>query len=312
MVLPVYFDPSVEEKTVERLLCSVLEEQHLFLDSSNVVFVVDRATTAENILDRLSKDLGLDCPTIRLDRNQGKMGAVREGLRRLLQEEVRYLVTRDCDGDHVLQDLGRMVQLAEEIDRRLPDPAVSIFGCRPSLTRPMEWVRKEWELLTNGIFESFTEFLLGAQGGVLDRRYWNGYPLDLQSGYRLYDRKAAELAVRSMDRLPDDRDTYLMACELVPFVELSLQGGVVGQVQRLTCVEQPVSSFKSIDFATSYGKLLRTLASLHAVDHALLLRIFDNHALASEVFFSAHRQQVLKCRNLIGGEDVPLHHPSIM
>ena len=312
MVVPVYFDPSLEKEKVRHILRATLSDQNLFLESSRVVFVVDRGTTAEHVLEELNADLQLGSRTVRLKRNQGKMGAVREGLRRLLQEPVRYLVTRDCDGDHVLQDLGRIVQMAEEIREAVPGRPISVFGTRPSLERPMEWVRKEWEMLTNGVLEGLTEFLLAREGRVLDRRYWNGYPLDLQSGYRLYDRKAAELAVRSLDRLPDDRDTYLMACEMVPFVDVSLEGGVIGQVQRMTCVEQPVSSFRTIDFGTSYGKLLRFLSDLHGIDPVLLLRIFDNYMLGSEIFFSSVREQVLKCRDLIGGRDVPIHHPSIM
>ena len=80
----------------------------------------------------------------------------------------------------------------------------------------------------------------------------------------------------------------------------------------MTCVEQPVSSFRMIDFGTSYGKLLRFLSDLHGLDPALLVRIFDNYMLGSEIFFSSVREQVLKCRDLIGGRDVPIHHPSIM
>ena len=297
---------------VRQILRATLSDQNLFLKPRQVVFVVDRNTATESILEELNADLQAGFGTVRLERNQGKMGAVREGLRRLLQEPVRYLVTRDCDGDHALEDLGRMVRLAEEMREAAPDQPISVFGSRPSLERPMEWVRKEWEILTNGIFESLTEFLLADQGRVLDRRYWNGYPLDLQSGYRLYDRTGAELAVRSMERVPDERPTYLMACEMVPFLEISLEGRIVGQVQRMTCVEQPVSSFKDIDFATSYGKLLAFLGGLYKIDSALLLRVFDNHMLGSEMFFSSARPQVLKCRDLLGGADLPIRQPSIM
>ncbi len=297
---------------VRQILGATLSDQNLFLEPGRVVFVVDRDTAAERILEELRADLQLGSWTVRLERNQGKMGAVREGLQRLLQEPVRYLVTRDCDGDHVLEDLGRMVHLAEEMRKAVPGRAISVFGSRPSLERPMEWVRKEWEILTNGIFESVTEFLLAGAGRVLDRRYWNGYPLDLQSGYRLYDRTGAELAVRSMERLPDERTTYLMACEVVPFLEISLENGFVGQVQRMTCVEQPVSSFKNIDFAASYGQLLAFLRDLYKIDSALLLRVFDNHMLGSEMFFSSARPEILKCRDLLGGADLPIHQPSIM
>ena len=176
----------------------------------------------------------------------------------------------------------------------------------------MEWARKEWEILTNGIFESLTEFLLARKGRVLDRRYWNGYPLDLQSGYRLYNRRGAELALRSFERLPDERATYLMACEMVPFLEISLESGLVGQVQRMTRVEQPVSSFKGIDFATSYAMLLVFLRDLYQIDSGVVLSVFDNHMLGSEMFFSSARREVLKCRDLLGGVDVPIHQPSIM
>ena len=297
---------------VRQILRATLSDQTLFLRPGRVVFVVDRDTTAERILEELNADLQHGSWTVRLERNQGKMGAVREGLKRLLQEPVRYLVTRDCDGDHGLEDLGRIVRLAEEMREAAPGRPISVFGSRPSLERPMEWIRKEWEILTNGIFESLAEFLLAGEGRVLDRRYWNGYPLDLQSGYRLYDRSGAELAVRSMERVPDERATYLMACEMVPFLEISLESGFIGQVQRMTCVEQPVSSFKNIDFATSYGKLLVFLRELYKIDSGLLLRVFDNHMLRSEIYFSSARQEVLKCRDLLGGVDLPIRQPSIM
>lgn len=313
MVVPVYFDSTVGEEEVRNILRATLRDQRLFLKTERVVFTVDANTHSERVLGILKTELELaESTTLQLERNQGKMGAVREGLRRLLGEPVHYLITRDCDGDHALPDFGRMVDVAKEMAAAAPGRPVSVFGTRPSLTRPMEWVRKEWELLTNRTIESLTEYLLARQDNMLDRRFWNGYALDLQSGYRLYDREAAKLAIRSMDRLPDERNTYLMACEITPFIEISLGGGLIGQVQRMTCVEQPVSSFKEIDFATAYGKLLVFLRDVHGIKPALLLRAFDNHMLASEIYFSAEREQVVRCRDLIGGSDVPIHRPSIM
>ncbi len=313
MVVPVYFEPGVEPGRARSILESTFADQRLFCDSSETLAVVDRQTSAESVLAGAGPDSPLyGIPLLRLDRNRGKTGAVRQGIERWLRiSERRYVATRDCDGDHLIEDLPRLVCGAQALADAVGDAPLAVFGARPSLARPMNWEREEWELLTNGVIVDLVAYLLARKGEILDRRFWNGYPLDLQSGYRLYDRSAARLAVESLQRLPDEREIYFLACETLPFIELSLEGGVVGQVQRSTLVEQPVSSYAEAPLHLYYGELLAHLAKSYESSDQLL-RIFDNQLVTRPAFFSRLREKMLDCRNRVQPDAPPVRYPSAM
>lgn len=300
-MVPVYFEPSVRPDVVRSILQQTFSGHTLFCSADNTLAVVDRGSTAESLFresGRSSPLFGL--PVHVLEENRGKTGAIREGLSELLERtRVPYIVTRDCDGDHLLEDLPRMVSVAEPPEDGVEEPVVSVFGVRPSLAKPMNWLRQEWEVLTNSVVVDLVAFLLARDGRLLDRRYWNGYALDLQSGYRVYSRAAARLALESLQALPDERDIYTMACEIMPFLELSLHGGIVAQVQRGTWVEQPVSSYATLPFSRYYGKLLGFMADRYGLSRRLLRGILDNHLVNSPAYFSAHRQELLECREYL-------------
>lgn len=307
VVVPVYFSPEVDGREIRSILENTFADNALFCHPERVLAVVDRETRAEAVLLEAKPDSSFyGLPVHILEVNQGKAGAVREGLSELLKRtDVSYFVTRDCDGDHVIEDLPRMVSLADAIGRDTGKELITVFGVRPSLAKPMGWVREAWERLTNAIFLDAVQFLLAREGRILNQRYWNGYPLDAQSGYRVYSRRAAERAVECLSGLPDDRTLLTFACELLPFVALALEGGVIGQVQRLTLVEQPVSSYRNVSLAGVYGRLLQHLLDRYAISLDQLLEIFDNHLVATPLYFTDFREDLLECRRQLAPEAPP-------
>ncbi len=301
IVTPAHFPPEIPESTVREILEENFAEQDLFCRRENAVVAVDEGAAAHRVLaDAPASSVlgGLKLEV--LPQNRGKGGAVRAGLKRLLVETTApWLATRDCDGDHALSDLPRMATLAEQTTRETGRDAVAVFGARPSWLKPMGWIREEWESLVNLVAVDLTEYLLALQGRALDRRFWNGYRLDMQSGYRLYSRPAAEIAVRCLSELPEDPDVYLMACEIVPFPAIALAGGGFAQVQVSTRLGQPVSSYARLPFARLYGSLLAWMARRHGVSPDLLLAWYDNRLADAPAFHSSARPQLLECREIL-------------
>ena len=197
------------------------------------------------------------------------------------------------------QDLPALVTAAEDLQQETALEKVIVFGARTSLEKPMGWLRQQWETLTNSILIDLVDFLLARQGRVLDRRFWCSLPLDLQSGYRLYSREAARAAAVSLSRLPEDPRIYTFACEMVPFLDLALQGAVIGQIRRQTLVEQPVSSFESKPLADCYSGLLNYLIEEHSIPQAIVASILDNHLFNQSLYFSPLRNEILKFRHLL-------------
>ncbi len=307
VLVPVYFDSSVDEETVLRILEATFTDQDLFCFPQRALIVVDEGSVAEAVLSRASSESPWrDVPQHVLERNRGKAGAVQEGLARLLEmTDATYLVTRDCDGDHVIEDIVRLVRMAEDIQVEPEAERISVFGARPSLEKPMGWLRDQWERLTNQVATDLAEFLLARQGRVVDKRYWNGYPLDAQSGYRLYNRSAAQGVVQCLQSVPDNREILTFACEILPFLDVLLSGGVIGQVQRLTLVEQPASSYRDVSLPQIYGRLLAHIGKRYRVPEATVVQMFDNHLVGSSLYYTDHRGALLECRSYICGQAPP-------
>lgn len=314
IVVPVHFEPSVERSVAAAILERTFAEHRLFCDVGNTLLVVDEGSAAESVLRAAGSSSPLHgLPSLVLERNQGKSGAVRMGLEALLATtRASFLATRDCDGDAPLEDLPRLATMAQHMRSDANVDCVSVFGVRPSLLKPMGWIREEWERLTTAVFVDLTELLLARSGQVIDRRFWNGYPLDLQGGSRLYSREAAQAAVGSLSELPDQPEVYLLACETLPFPAISLQGGLIGQVQISTRLQPQVSSYRDLPFAKYYAALLTWFAKRRDVPSRVLLRIFDNHLVSSSAYHSAVRDQFLECRSRISPGAPPPIGPKLL
>ena len=300
-VVPVYFEPSLGCDPVRAILEGAFLDHSRFCRPEHTLIVVDRATTAETVLREAPPRSPLHGYEVHvLPENRGKAGAICAGLARLLEKtRAPFLVTRDYDGDHMPQDLPALAKAAVDLQEDTEAEQLMVFGARTSLEKPMGWVREQWERWTNSILIDLVEFLLAQQQLILDRRYWGGLPLDLQSGYRLYNREAARQAVLSLSNLPADPRVYTFACEMTPFVDLALQGAVIGQIRRHTMVEQPVSSFESKPLAECYAGLLGHVVEQHSIPAPILTCVLDNHLFDTSLYFSLLRDEVLKFRRLV-------------
>jgi hypothetical protein len=304
VVVPVYFDPSVPEDQIYNILEPVFRDQAIFCRPDRSLIVVDRNTTAERVLLSGPSASFSGLPVHVLPENRAKAGAVAAGLARVLEESgFQFVITRDCDGDHAAEDIPRLVNMGFDIKEQTEQELVSVIGARPSLEKPMGWVRQQWELLTNKVLLDLVDFSLAQRGSVVDARFWGGQDPDLQSGYRLYDRKSAEEALSCIEALPEDRTIWTFSCEYIPFAELMIRGGIFGQVQRLTLVEQPVTSYGSVDLADVYGRLMAYVAINHEIPTPVLLQIFDNAVCSLSLLFTDKKEDLLRCRRLISADD---------
>jgi glycosyltransferase involved in cell wall biosynthesis len=297
VVVPAYFSPEVRSEVVHSILEGVLEDSSVYCRPERLLVVVDRDTITESAV----RSLGV--PHFRLETNRGKGGAIRAGLQHLVgTSDAEYFATRDCDGDHALEDLPRLVSMAREISNLAGAGLAMVMGARPSLAKPMGWLREEWERLTNRVLQDLLAFLLAREGRVIDRRFWGGIEPDIQSGYRVYSREAADAVVQSLAGMPEDPAVWTFACEFLPFADLTLAGATFGQVQRMTLVEQPVTSYGRVDLASAYGCLLGFVADRNGVSRDTLLQLFDNHVPGTALYFSDARNQVERARKILCSE----------
>jgi glycosyltransferase involved in cell wall biosynthesis len=294
VVVPAYFAPDVSPQIVRSILEAVLEDSSVYCRPDRLLVVVDRDTVTEAVVRQL------DVPLYRLETNRGKGGAIQSGLKHLAETtDAEYFATRDCDGDHALEDLPRLVSLAREMRLLTGNEDVIVMGARPSLAKPMGWIREEWERLTNRVLVDLLDYLLAREGKVLDRRFWGGIEPDIQSGYRVYSRSCVLNVVKSLAGMPEDPAVWTFACEFLPFAELMLDGAASGQVQRMTLVEQPVTSYGRVDLASAYGSLLGFLAGRNGISPGTVLRIFDNHIPSTGLFFSDARSEIQRARRIL-------------
>lgn len=305
VVVPVFFRPEVPSEQVRSILESVFRDWQLFTDRGQLLAVADRGTEADRILSSPGHDSNLQGVRIhRLERNRGKAGAVAEGLQVLLETGDRpFMAARDCDGDHRLEDLPKLISLAHWMEDKTGNGLVTAMGARPSLEMPMGWVRQEWELFMNRVFVDLFQ-----SRTILDKRFWGGLPPDIQSGYRVYSRGAARQSVDCLGEIPEDADILTFACESVPFARLSLAGGVFGQVERFTLVEQPVSSYAQVDLGVVYGKLLRYISEICRFSKEEVLGVVDNHLVGTSLFYSDEREALLSLRRRIDPNSAPPAH----
>lgn len=308
VVIPVYFSPGVPAGVIRAILEKTLQDHEVFCRPERLVLVVDQGTTAESVLRQAGRSSVLKgLNRVILDEHRAKAGSICAGLRYLLEEgSSELLITRDCDGDHLQEDFSRMATLAEDIGAYTGCELVGVIGARPSLTRPMGWLRKEWERLTNRVLEDMIRYRLAHLNCLPDERFLSGYGADIQSGFRLYSRKAAEAAAQCLDDLPEDPEILTLACEFVPYLALLTQGAVFGQVQRMTMVEQPVSSYQGVDFAKTYGSLLKYVAEAYEIPAEVLAVSFDNGIVGASLYFTDSREDLLRCRKIAVPEAGPL------
>lgn len=332
IVVPAYFSRKPSDELVRHLLLLTLGETHRYLPMDNVWVVVDGDERTERhavaLQGRLRAELGHTFHVLPLARNGGKLRAVREGVRALLEREgqVEYVAVRDCDGDHAIADLPNLVRAAEELARIAGTGKVLIAGARHSRHHPMGWVRGELESLLDAVKLDALAYRLAREGRALDltHRLPGGAVPDLSSGYKVYGRELAEaLSVRQAAQYAClDEDAYWRyGPETVTFVEAVLGGAAFGEARRTTFDGQPTSSWGDLHRVTLYGDLLAWTYCRLDVPVGVAAQLYDNRAGGLALRTTAEGLQTLEGvrRHALeklaayrgGGEPVPEPRPRL-
>jgi len=257
MVIPAWFAPDVPEDQVESLLIAALADFETLVHPDDLVVVIDGVERVLRVVERLRR-LG-PFRVLWSEENRGKGAAVVEGTRVLLSEDrIEFVMMRDADGDHFLNDAPHLFRLGLQMREESGNPCLAVIGRRTSVHRPLGWMRGEYELLLNELLIEAFKLFYARSGKVLNTQYFSTYSHfpDMQSGYKLYSREAASLAAEGLRRAQKSDpslDMMRWGSELVPMVEIVRAGGLLGEITRMTFYDQPVTSYGRLNRPQTYG-----------------------------------------------------------
>lgn len=310
MVIPAWFSPALPPEEAERFLLTTLAGASACVAPEDIVVVSDGSPTASAaavaVRERLAENDEAGFVLLELEENEGKGAALLAGIEELCQrpsQALEWIAVRDADGDHFLDDLPHLYRVGAQAAEENPGRPVCVIGRRVSVHAPLGWLRGEFELLLNEVLIDGVAFALARDGRVWDTRYLAERAPDLQSGYKLYSRAAAELAARSLeDEAATYPDLHLLrtGMEIVPFVNLALDAGVLAEVERKTFYDQPVTSYGRVDLAEFYGSKLAWSLKRCAVpvDQAQIL--IDGALSRRPLYTDPHgRETALRMRHLV-------------
>ncbi len=266
MIIPAYFSAKPPDDLVRHLLWMTLADCDHYCPLANVWVVVDgdvrTARLAEEACQRLRREQGARPQLIALEANQGKLGAIRVGMRaaRSQRPELAWLTVRDGDGDHLPAAMPSLMRAAECVAEARGDSRLIVIGARSSRHRPMGFLRGELEALLDGVTLDALAYALARQGRALDLRYClpGGLP-DLSSGYKVYGADMADgLFCEDAPQFLtlSESDYWHYGPETATVVEAILMGGTLAEVLRPTWDGQPTSSFGEFRLVALYGELL--------------------------------------------------------
>ena len=281
MVVPVWFSPTMAPETMRDFVTATLQDVEVLAAPRHVVLVVDGCPRAEaptqTAAAALAARSGEEPVVLQRGQNEGKGGAVCRGLEHLLaHSHVTRLCVRDCDNDHSIWDLPRLVELADHISAAEGTERLFVVGGRSSVHHPLGNARGEHETVLNRVTRDAVAFALAREGRAPETKYLGLVPAptlypegvpDLQSGYKLYTRETAPLVIESLRRAHrEDPDAGCLrwGAEFMAAVELYLAGAIAGQAPRTTYDQQPQTTFDESDMVGTFGVqiawLLRRLA----------------------------------------------------
>lgn len=261
MIIPIWYPESVPADEVQKLLSACLADAAPFAASENVLAIVDGAPYLREPLHRLEKLLGT-FRTIIVEQNEGKGGAVAQGIRRLLANPtIQFIVTRDHDNDHLANDALNLVRLAAHIQSQAGTEQVAVIGRRLSIHRHLGFARGEYETMMNEVIIDAIRFATSRAGGALNMQFSAAYdlPPDLQSGFKCYSRATAQRYLETLaqaNRWAPGLDVRRHGAEVPVLVETWLAGGIVGEIQRASMEHQPFTTYDSAGKTEVKGTVL--------------------------------------------------------
>jgi GNAT superfamily N-acetyltransferase len=316
MVIPVWFAAATPLEEVCSYLRVTLADVEHFCRPSHVALVIDLCEQGPAAADRVAREVrerSGEAPVVDVaPMHQGKGLAVARGLDRLVSEpELQYFVARDCDGDHDMYDLPRLFRRLVEAQEREGTANVFAVGSRPRPHMALGWVRGEYELLLNRVLVEACNLHLAAHGTHVDLRYSlpeTRYP-DLQSGYKLYTRASARLNVGAL-RAAHDREPAAevsrWGAEFVTVTELLLAGHLPVEVSRVSCDEQPQTTFDERDRVRAFGRQFVWLFRRLGTPSRLAQAVVDNALTQSPVRFAAGLwSELLRLREYVQTQAFP-------
>ncbi|MEW6239108.1 MAG: hypothetical protein AB1656_27315 [Candidatus Omnitrophota bacterium] len=316
-IIPIWFSPEVPEEQAAALFDETLVGADAIAPPSNRFLYVDGAVRIVPLVQQAAKR---HCPSAVIEaapQNQGKGAGVFAGLRAGLENpQIKWLTVRDADGDHRANEFPPMLQLGEQIEAERPGLPVLVIGGRNRLDPPLTLYRAVYEELLNGMIQSALQFALARRNYIQDRAYFRQYGAapDIQSGYKLYNRMAAEMVLQALSKEDKNQNELLRwGAEIPPYVWVVLKGGLIGETRRSTCREQPLTAYGSIKRAEFYAQKLRWAFKTCEISLWNAARIVDNELTYHPLMFDgmgrmellAFRKNVLEPLKKRDADEVP-------
>lgn len=317
VVIPAWFSRHLPVVEAESLLYTTLTDSPSCVQPEDLVVVVDgspvASAAAAAVRERLTGEWGKPFTILELQENEGKGAALAVGFRHLLERPgvpLLWIAARDADGDHLIDDLPHLYRAGGQLVEENAGKPVAVIGRRASVHAPLGWLRGEFELLVNEVLVEGVAYALTRYARVWDTRYLVSRAPDLQSGYKLYNRAAAETALRALQGetlAHPDLQILRTGMEIVPFVSIALAGGVFAEVERKTFYDQPITSYGNVDLAQFFGSKLAWALRRCGVPTGPAVTLFDG-ALSRRPLFTdpRGREEALRTRallqELLGGE----------
>ena len=264
MIVPVWFGDEVAEETIERLLALTAAGAERYAAAGRRYYYIDGMSKRRMWLESLLLRLDPEAVVEGAETNQGKGAGVEAGLvKGLGLAGVKWLMVRDADGDHRAEDAAGMLELAAQMERECKEAPLMVVGGRFRLEPPLSLYRAVYEEIINSSTDAALKYALAKKNQVPRQVYYRQYRRvpDWQSGYKLYNRRAAEIAREAFGAAREafgslrekGFDAGRYGAELVPYVSVMLNGGVVGERLRSTFREQPTSAYASVRRAEFYA-----------------------------------------------------------
>jgi len=261
MIIPAWYPESMAQADMEALIHSCTRDAAAFAAPENIRLVIDGAPSAlaaARALHRRAGGFEIDSMPV----NEGKGGAFAAGLRRLLANPgIRFFVTRDHDNDHLAQDTPNLVSLADRMVRELGHERVMAIGRRISIHRHLGFERGEFEWFMNEVVQEAAKYAMARDGRVANEQFSAAYEpvLDMQTGFKCYTRETARIMIAALDEAPalaPGLDVRRHGAEIPVIVETLLRGGAVGEVNRLSHENQPMSTYDTAGRVRVKGTVL--------------------------------------------------------
>ena len=270
MVVPVYFPQSVPQETQRQFLWATLHGAHHFVRPEHILLVVDGVSwvrpAVEEVRRMFAEEAGAGFEVLWLDQNQGKGGAICRAFEEILRvAEIDRVCIRDDDADHSIYDLPEALLLYERIAQAEETELIVVNGRRANVRRVLGLARGEFELLMDRVAWETLRFYLARRGRAPNEQWFCAYPEppDIESGYKLYSRRAATLLVEGLTRAArwDSAVPILrFGVEIVPAVECLVAGGVLGEIMRTAAEAPPLTTFgRGATLAELFGAEARWL-----------------------------------------------------